>query len=80
MVLAWLITLPMAGFAGAVTWYVGKACGGGAVGALAMVAVLVALSAYMVHRSRREPINHDNVNDAWNGPSAVVTPAEPVAA
>ncbi len=80
MVLAWLITLPMAGLAGATTWYVGKVSGGGAVGALVMVAVLVVLTAYMFLRSRREPITHDNVNDAWNGPSTVVTPAEPVAA
>ncbi len=80
MVAAWLITLPMAGSAGAATWYLGHLAGGGIGGALVMVALLAVLSTYMVRRSRREPINHDNVNDAWNGPVTVVTPAEPVAA
>jgi PiT family inorganic phosphate transporter len=80
MTLAWLITLPMAGLTGAATWYAGKLCGGGVGGAMVMVALLVALSAYMLRRSRREPITHDNVNDQWNAPTTVVKPAEPVAA
>jgi inorganic phosphate transporter, PiT family len=80
MVVAWLITLPMAGAVGAATWYVGDLCGGGALGALVMVAILVVLAGWMFNRSRREPINSDNVNEVWNATSAVVEPSEPVAA
>jgi PiT family inorganic phosphate transporter len=80
MVLAWLITLPMAGVVGAATWYVGHLVGGGVTGALVMVVVLIALSTYMFGRSRREPITSTNVNEVWNGTSAVVEPSEPVAA
>jgi PiT family inorganic phosphate transporter len=80
MVLAWLITLPMAGVVGAATWYVGHLVGGGVTGAVVMVVVLIALSTYMFVKSRREPINSTNVNEVWNGTSAVVQPSEPVAA
>jgi PiT family inorganic phosphate transporter len=80
MVLAWLITLPMAGVVGAATWYVGHLVGGGVTGAVVMVVVLIALSTYMFGRSRREPITSTNVNEVWNGTSAVVEPSEPVAA
>jgi len=80
MVLAWLITLPMAGVVGAATWYVGHLVGGGVTGAVVMVVVLVALSTYMFGKSRREPINSTNVNEVWNGTTAVVEPSEPVAA
>jgi hypothetical protein len=50
------------------------------VGAVVMVAILVVLSAYMFTRSRREPINSTNVNEVWNGATAVVEPSAPVAA
>ena len=80
MVAAWLITLPMAGLAGAVTWWIGHLAGGGAVGAVVMVVVLLVAVGLLWKRSRREPINHDNVNDAWNGPTNLVSPSETVAA
>jgi PiT family inorganic phosphate transporter len=80
MVAAWLITLPMAAGVGALTWYVGDLFGGGALGAVVMVALLVVLAGWMFLRSRREPINSDNVNDVWNATSTVVEPSEPVAA
>jgi PiT family inorganic phosphate transporter len=70
----------MAGLVGAATWYVGHLCGGGVGGALVMVALLVVLAGWMFHRSRVEPINSTNVNEVWNGTSAVVEPSEPVAA
>jgi PiT family inorganic phosphate transporter len=66
MVLAWLITLPAAGLVGGVTWWVGNLIGG-APGAIAIVAILTALSSYMYLRSRRAPISHDNVNAEWEG-------------
>jgi PiT family inorganic phosphate transporter len=80
MVVAWMITLPMAGVVGAATWYLGDLFGGGILGALVMVVVLVVLAGWMFNRSRREPINSTNVNEVWNGTSAVVEPSEPVAA
>ncbi|GAB77928.1 inorganic phosphate transporter, PiT family [Austwickia chelonae] len=66
MVAAWLITLPCAGIVGAVTWYIGNAFGGYA-GPLIVFAILVALSGYMWLRSRQAPIDHNNVNDDWDG-------------
>jgi PiT family inorganic phosphate transporter len=79
MVVAWVITLPMAGLVGAATWWIGDVAGGGLAGALAMVVVLVAASALMFFRSRRQPVNADNVNDDWPEPSAVLAPVGPVA-
>jgi inorganic phosphate transporter, PiT family len=61
-------------------WFLGDLVGGGALGAIVMVAVLVVLAGWMFQRSRREPINSTNVNEVWNGTSAVVEPTEPVAA
>ena len=70
----------MAALVGAATWEVGDAAGGGLVGALVMVAILVAASGFMYARSRRHPITAENVNDDWEGPSAVLEPSETVAA
>ena len=64
MVAAWLITLPAAGLVGAVMWYVGHLLGG-ALGPIVVVLILAALSGYMWMRSRRQPVNADNVNDEW---------------
>jgi len=80
MAVAWFITLPMAALVGAATWEIGDAVNGGLVGALVMVAILVAVSCFMYARSRRNPITAENVNDDWEGPSAVLEPSETVAA
>ncbi|AXH96201.1 inorganic phosphate transporter [Ornithinimicrobium avium] len=66
MVTAWLITLPMAGAAGALTWFIGHLLGGGLAAALAMVVLLLAAVIYMWRHSRREPVDHTNVNDEWS--------------
>jgi PiT family inorganic phosphate transporter len=79
MVVAWVITLPMAGLVGAATWWIGDLAGGGLPGAVAMVVALVAASALMFVRSRRQPVNADNVNDDWPEPAAVLAPVEPIA-
>jgi inorganic phosphate transporter, PiT family len=79
MVVAWVITLPMAGVVGAATWWIGDVAGGGLSGAVAMVAVLLLASALMYVRARRQPVNSDNVNDDWPEPSSVLAPGEPVA-
>jgi PiT family inorganic phosphate transporter len=69
MVLAWLITLPAAGVAGAVMWKVGDLLGGYA-GPIVVFLVLAALSAYMFIRSQRQPVHPGNVNDEWTGTPA----------
>jgi PiT family inorganic phosphate transporter len=74
MVAAWVITLPMAGLVGAAMWWIGDTIGGVG-GALVMVGILIALSFYMWLRSRLAPINHDNVNNAWDDEPAE-TPAK----
>jgi PiT family inorganic phosphate transporter len=80
MVVAWVITLPMAGLVGAATWWIGHASGGGLTGAMVMVAVLLAASGLMFARSRRQPVTAKNVNDDWPEPSSVLAPADRVAA
>ncbi|MBG0562949.1 inorganic phosphate transporter [Actinoplanes aureus] len=82
MVAAWMITLPAAGLIGAVTWWVGDAVGGMA-GALVVFALLVLASGAMWLRSRSGRIDHENVNDDWDGSpdlAAVPTPVPAVAA
>lgn len=74
MVLAWLITLPAAALVGGVMWWVGHLVGGTA-GAVVIFAILAALAGYMYVRSRRAPVSHDNVNDAWEDGSATPAPA-----
>jgi PiT family inorganic phosphate transporter len=64
MVAAWLITLPAAAVVGAIMWWIGHLIGGLA-GALVVFALLVALAGYMYLRSRRTPVDHNNVNDEW---------------
>jgi PiT family inorganic phosphate transporter len=69
MVLAWMITFPMAAVVGAVTWWIGDLIGG-LPGAVAVFAILVGLSGAMYVRSRRAPVDHTNVNDDWAGTPA----------
>ncbi|NQX13222.1 inorganic phosphate transporter [Microbacteriaceae bacterium VKM Ac-2855] len=66
MVIAWVITLPSAAAVGALCWGLGNAIGGLA-GVVVVFALLVALSALMWWRSRRQPITAGNVTDAWDG-------------
>ena len=73
MVVAWVITMPFAGIAGAVTWWISDVVGGVA-GALVIVAILVAVSAFMWIRSRRAPVTTGNVNDEWAGMPSVSKP------
>ena len=72
MIMAWFITLPMAGAVGALMWFIGNAIGGVA-GPLVVCAILVALSVFMYLRSRRQPVHAGNVNDQWDG---AATPAQ----
>ena len=82
MILAWLITLPAAGIVGAVMFWTGDAVGGSA-GALVVFTLLVLASVAMYLRSRTGRVDHENVNDDWDGssgPAATTTPVSAVAA
>jgi PiT family inorganic phosphate transporter len=75
MVAAWLITLPAAAIVGAIMWYIGNLFGGLA-GAIVVFVILLALATFMYLRSRREPVDHNNVNDEWeSAPAAERVPA-----
>jgi PiT family inorganic phosphate transporter len=73
MVVAWLLTLPAAGIVGALCWFVANGIGGAA-GVTVVFAILVAGAVGMYLRSRRTPINPDNVNEEWEG--GLVPPSE----
>jgi inorganic phosphate transporter, PiT family len=64
MATAWLITLPIAGVVGAITYWIVHLIGGYA-GAAIGFALLVAVSAAIYLQSRRAPINSNNVNEEW---------------
>ena len=64
MVIAWAITLPMAGLVAAAMWFLGNLIGGLA-GAVVVFGALVAVNALMWHRSRANAVDHRNVNDDW---------------
>lgn len=66
MGVAWLITLPSAAIAGALCWGIASLIGGLA-GVLVVFAILLALSTLMYLRSRRQPVDHSNVNADWDG-------------
>ncbi|GAA2589718.1 inorganic phosphate transporter [Winogradskya consettensis] len=65
MIAAWLITLPAAAVVGAVMWWIGNLLGGGLAGSIAVFVILLAAATYMFLRSRRTPVDHNNVNDEW---------------
>ncbi|WP_454196209.1 anion permease [Nocardia sp. Marseille-Q1738] len=67
MVVAWLLTLPLAGVAGAICWAIAHVIGGLA-GVLVVFGMLIVLSALMYLRSRRDPVHTGNVNE-WPGDS-----------
>ncbi|TGB44691.1 inorganic phosphate transporter [Mycolicibacterium peregrinum] len=66
MATAWLITLPAAGLVGALTYFLVHGIGGFA-GALVGFLALVAATVPIWLKSRKPPIDHKNVNDAWQG-------------
>ena len=81
MMLAWLVTLPAAGIAGAATWWLAHLLGP-VPGAITIFSLLVVLAGYMFLRSLHDKIDPSNVNDDWVGsPSAskgkVTTGARP---
>ncbi|MFC9438129.1 anion permease [Nocardia sp. NPDC057030] len=77
MVVAWMLTLPLAGLAGAACWAIAHFIGG-LPGVLVVFAILLGLSGLMYVRSRRDPVDTSNVNewpeDTPGGPGEVVKP------
>ncbi|MET0492111.1 MAG: inorganic phosphate transporter [Actinoplanes sp.] len=75
MVAAWLITLPAAAVVGAIMWWIGNILGGVG-GAILIFVLLLAAATFMYLRSRRTPVDHNNVNDEWEAaPTADRVPA-----
>jgi inorganic phosphate transporter, PiT family len=66
MATAWLITLPAAGLVGAITYFIVNGIGG-YVGAIVGFLALVGVSFAIWWQSRKEPIDHSNVNNEWEG-------------
>jgi PiT family inorganic phosphate transporter len=66
MGVAWLVTLPLAGLVGAVTYWIVHLIGGYP-GAIVGFALLIAVSATIYIRSRRVKVDHHNVNAEWKG-------------
>ncbi len=66
MVVAWLVTLPLAGLVGAVTYWIVHFIGGYA-GAIVGFGLLVAVSGTIYIRSRKSKVDHNNVNAEWEG-------------
>jgi phosphate/sulfate permease len=66
MVTAWLVTLPLAGLVGAVTYWIVHLVGGYP-GAILGFSLLVAVSAAIYIRSRRVKVDSKNVNAEWQG-------------
>jgi PiT family inorganic phosphate transporter len=66
MVVAWVITLPAAGVAGALCWYLVHGIGG-VPGVGVVFVILIAAAGAIFARSRRAPVNSSNVNVEWEG-------------
>jgi PiT family inorganic phosphate transporter len=65
MLMAWLLTLPAAGLVGAACFWLQNLVGGLA-GGLVVFALLVLVSLALWVASRRKPVDHTNVNEAWD--------------
>jgi len=73
MAVAWLITLPAAAAVGAAAEGIQHIIDG-ALGTIIVLALLVAASGALVIRSRRESVDHHNVNDEWAEPERAAQP------
>ncbi|HEY5821756.1 MAG TPA: inorganic phosphate transporter [Propionibacteriaceae bacterium] len=66
MLVAWVTTLPAAAVVGALCWFVADGVGG-PIGISLVFLVLVATAGLIFRRSRKSPIDPNNVNDEWEG-------------
>jgi len=77
MFVAWMVTLPAAGLVGALCHWLESSIGGAA-GTIAVFLLLIVVSAGIWVASRRKPVDHTNVNEAWDEEKGASV--EPVAA
>jgi PiT family inorganic phosphate transporter len=73
MATAWLFTLPCAAVVGAGAEFLAKAIHGSP-GVIVVLVILAAIAGTIYWRSRKNKVDHNNVNDDWTGS---VAPAEP---
>ena len=66
MVVAWLVTLPLSGLVGAITYWIVHLIGGYP-GAILGFSMLIAVSAAIYIRSRKNKVDQNNVNNDWEG-------------
>ncbi|OBJ83620.1 inorganic phosphate transporter [Mycobacterium asiaticum] len=66
MATAWLVTLPLSGLVGALTYWIVHFIGGYP-GAIIGFLLLIAVAATIYLRSRRVKVDHKNVNAEWEG-------------
>jgi len=79
MVVAWLVTLPMAGLVGALTFWIGHGVGAvtsDLLGSVVIFTILVALSGYMWWRAQKHKVDHSNVTAEWDSSTNSVIPAD----
>jgi PiT family inorganic phosphate transporter len=62
---AWMLTLPAAGLIGALCFWVQHGVGG-VLGSVLVLGILLASAAAIWIASRRKPVDHTNVNEAWD--------------
>lgn len=80
MLAAWGLTLPAAGVVGALCFWIQSGIGG-VLGTAVVFGILIAVSVAIWVASRRKPVDHNNVNDDWEGAEpAGAEPVEPVLA
>ncbi|MEV6070525.1 inorganic phosphate transporter [Nocardia sp. NPDC052001] len=73
MVVAWVLTLPLAGVVGALCWAILNAIGGTA-GVLVVFALLLAAAGGIWRRSKRTEVNSHNVNADWKAEHTAAGP------
>ena len=78
MMMAWAITLPAAGAVGAICYAI-QAWVGGYLGSGIVFALLIGVSLWMFIASKRTPVDHNNVNDAWEDEPVAIVPADAAA-
>jgi inorganic phosphate transporter, PiT family len=79
MAVAWLLTLPLAGLVGALTFWISHEIAGfstALVGDLVIFAVLVAASYYIWWRAQQQKVDSSNVNADWDESTNSVVPAD----
>jgi PiT family inorganic phosphate transporter len=79
MAVAWLITLPAAALAGALTFWLGHGIAGATsdlFGSIVIFALLIAASGYMWWRAQQHKVDHRNVNAEWDSSTNSVVPAD----